>query len=176
MKKSLYYKILYLFLIFFSGFGIGLGVKLAYESSTFKPYSWQKPPSVVNCYGPEFSKLQIKRAMDYWRQRGFDIGLYVHKPPKEICDKVWTEGVIILRESDSLSQNTLASTRRYSTFTVMRGAVISYQPGSFNLDLLNEHELGHALGFTHLEIENHIMHPRYDKMGRNFWIPGDQPQ
>ena len=173
MKSNLYSKRFYLLLIFISGFGVGLGAKVAYESSTFKPYSWEKAPTVVNCYGPEFSKLQMKRAIEYWQQRGFEIGPYLHKPPKEICDKVWTEGAIILRESDSLSQNTLASTRRYSTFAIMRGAVISYQPGSFNLDLLNEHELGHALGFTHLEIENHIMHPRYDKMGRNFWIPAD---
>ena len=48
-------------------------------------------------------------------------------------------------------------------------AVIS--AGGLLVDLLNEHELGHALGFAHIEEEGHIMHPIYGKMGKNFWIP-----
>ena len=169
MKTS--HKIFLAFLAFVIGFSLGLNFKIMYESSTFKPYGWESPPKVVNCYGKEFSKLQMKRAMSYWEVRGYNLGEYMHNPPKEICDKEWVQGVIILRKSTGLPTNTLASTRRYATFMVMQGAVIRYQPGSFNLDLLNEHEIGHALGFTHLDIVNHIMHPRYDKMGRNFWIP-----
>ena len=34
-----------------------------------------------------------------------------------------------------------------------------------------EHELGHALGLGHVEVEGHIMHPMYMQIGRNFWIP-----
>ena len=166
-------KIFFVFLSFVLGFSLGLNFKLIYESSTFKPYGWENPPKVVNCYGKDFNKFQMTRAMSYWRLRGYELGTYIHSPPKEICNKEWVQGVIILRKSSRLPTNTLASTKRYATFMSMQGAVIRYQPGAFNLDLLNEHELGHALGFTHLEIDNHIMHPRYDKMGRNFWIPAE---
>ncbi len=143
------------------------------KASNFKPYEWSTAPDIINCYGPDFSKLQMNRAMSYWAIRGYSFGDYIHSPIPDLCEREWIPGVITLRKTTTLPANTLASTRRYSTFMNMKGAVIHYQPGSFNLDLLNEHELGHALGFTHLEIDNHIMHPRYDKMGRNFWIPAE---
>lgn len=155
---------------FIIGFAIGINFKIIYEYSTFKPYSWNDTkPLIINCYGREFSKHQMIRAISYWTIRGYHFGEYIHSPSKEMCKKEWLDGVITVRKSHSLPDMTLASTRRYSTFKTMRGAVIRYQPGSYNLDLLNEHELGHAIGFTHLEIENHIMHPRYDKMGVNFY-------
>ncbi len=156
---------------FVIGLLLGGNIKTCYELSSFKPYAWEEVPRIANCYGPEFSKLQILRAIDYWTVRGYSFGKYIHNPPDDLCKREWTTGYVIIRKGMSLSPDTLASTRRYSIFATMQGAVIRYQPGSYNLDLINEHELGHALGFTHLEIDNHIMHPRYDKMGRNFWIP-----
>ena len=165
------HQIIFLTLSFLAGLYCGAQIKMFYESSTFKPYAWQVAPDILNCYGDEFSELQMKRAMEYWAIRGYKTGEYIHDPPAELCEREWITGAITLRKSKGLPASTLASTRRYSTFMLMKGSVIRYKPGSFNLDLLNEHELGHALGFTHLEIENHIMHPRYDKMGRNFWIP-----
>jgi len=78
--------------------------------------------------------------------------------------------MIILRKAPfwKLSPDTLASTRRYTSIDEMRGAVIVYRARSFNLELLNEHEIGHALGMTHVEREGHIMHPLYEKMGELF--------
>ena len=113
------------------------------------------------------------RAIEYWALRGERIGFYEHNPPDAVCNEVWIEGFIILRKSENLKASTLASTRRYTTFSEMRGAVIHYKPGSFNLRLINEHELGHALGYAHVEIVGHIMHPLYHKMGRDFVIPAD---
>jgi hypothetical protein len=78
-------------------------------------------------------------------------------------------GAIILRKVNSFAnEGTLASTRRYTSGIRMLGSEISYLPGSYNLNLINEHELGHALGYSHLDKEGHIMHPLYHKMGRDF--------
>ena len=33
------------------------------------------------------------------------------------------------------------------------------------------HELGHAFGYTHVELEGHIMHPSFNMMSGKFWIP-----
>ena len=162
-------------LSFVIGFTFGITFKILYESSSYKPYEWpaEKPPIIVNCYGKDFSKLQMVRAIDYWTLRGHRIGFYEHSPPEEVCKSEWIEGFIILRKSKKLDHNgkTLANTRRYTSFTTIKGAVINYRPGSFNLNLINEHELGHALGYSHVEIEGHVMHPHFDKMGRDFWIP-----
>jgi len=166
-------KILFTISSFILGFSFGLVFKVAYENASYRPYTWEtnKPPTIVNCYGKDFSELQMIRAIEYWSRKGEDIGLYEHNPSDDICSKTWLEGFIILRKSDNLKENTLANTRRYTVFSSMKGSVISYKPGSFNLNLINEHELGHALGYAHVDVVGHIMHPIYHKMGRNFWIP-----
>ena len=140
---------------FIVGFSTGIGIKFYYESTTFKPFAWDDSPVIVNCYGKDFNKYQFERAIEYWAIRGYNVGMYVHSPSDEVCDNEWLDGMIILRKSEKLSNGILANTiRRTSTFT-MRSAVIQYAPGSQNLNLLNEHELGHALGFTHVEKEKH---------------------
>lgn len=167
-------KTLLTLLSFVVGFTFGVTFKLLYETSSYQPYSWShEAPTIVNCYGKEFSKLQMVRAIDYWSIRGYEINGYEHNPPAEICESEWVEGYIILRKSRSLQldDSTLASTRRFTSFSRVKGAIINYKPGSFNLDLINEHELGHALGLAHVEIDGHIMHPLHQKMGRDFWIP-----
>ena len=161
------------FVIFCAGLIIGNGVKLVYESSLFKPYEWREKPIVINCYGPEFSELQFMRAVEFWSIRSNDIAFYEHNPPEEVCQiKSDIEGMIVIRKkARGWKDGTLALTTRRSIGISIISATIMYSPGSFNLDLLNEHELGHAFGFNHLEVDNHIMHPNYRKMGTSFWVP-----
>ena len=156
------------------GFFLGLGIKIVYESNTFKPYEWDRSPIIANCYGPDFSELQMVRAIHYWTVRGHNIAFYEHNPPKSICESNdMIHGFIVLRKAHwwELAPETLASTRRMTSNFVIKSATITYKPGSQNLNLLNEHELGHALGYAHLDEEGHIMHPLYFKMGDKFWIP-----
>ena len=152
------------------GFALGILGKLTYENSSVHAYQWKNPPIIVNCYGPDFNEAAMTRAIHYWTIRGYPIGFYVHEPPKGTCEHEWLLGMIILRKAPfwKLSPDTLASTRRYTSIDEMRGAVIVYRARSFNLELLNEHEIGHALGMTHVEREGHIMHPIYEKMGELF--------
>ena len=162
---------LLLFVCLVIGFLLGLGIKYQYESTTFKPYSWGKPPAIVNCYGSKFNKEQMERAIEYWESRNYPVGFYEHDPPKSVCKNRWLDGFIILRESYSLPHSTIASTKRISKYFEMKGAVIYYQPGAYNIYLINEHELGHALGFAHVDIPNHIMNPLYHNMGKDFFVP-----
>ena len=112
------------------------------------------------------------RAIEYWTLRGEIISKYVHEPSGNVCDHDWLEGYIIVRkETSTKNPSTLASTKRYTSLARIKGAVIRYKPNTSNINLINEHELGHALGYTHVEIDGHIMHPLYHKMGRDFWIP-----
>ena len=149
------------------GFLIGIGIKTTYELNSTRPYTWDQTPVIINCYGEEFSEAQMFRAIHYWTIRGHEIGYYEHKPSKEVCNAGHIDGFIIVRKAkpNALSTNTLAATKRRTSFTWIRSAEILYSPGSYNLALLNEHELGHALGYSHLEIKGHIMHPIYEKMG-----------
>ena len=152
------------------GFLTGLGIKHTYEANTFQPYAWTSPPIVINCYGEDFSKLQMVRALEYWALRGYSTAFYEHAPTPEVCENEWLEGFIMLKKQRSLPEPTLASTKRWTSLNKMKGAVIYYKPGTFNLYLINEHELGHAFGFQHVDQPGHIMHPMFQKMGRDFSI------
>jgi len=155
------------------GFTAGLGIKFAYESSSFKPYDWMgENPILINCYGEDFSELQMVRAIDYWAIRGHSIGFYEHNPPEQVCESEDLWGFIMIRKKPGgFSDNTIASTSRKTSGIRIRSATIYYSPGSFNLDLINEHELGHAFGYGHTDIEGHLMHPLYNRMGRKFYVP-----
>ena len=47
------------------GLFLGFFVKITYESNTFRPYEWNKPTIIINCYGKKFSKIHITRAIEY---------------------------------------------------------------------------------------------------------------
>ena len=166
--------IIKIFLVFLLGFAFGIGIKYVYEITAFKPYSWGKNrPVIVNCYGNDFSEAQFVRAIHFWTIRGHGISFYEHNPPETICEEEHIEGFIILRKGTRFSHDSgvLAHTRRWTSLTTLNAAVITYRPGSQNLAWINEHELGHALGFSHVEEVGHIMHPLFHKMSGKFWIP-----
>jgi len=155
------------------GLGFGCLLKVGWEWNYAKAYAWERPPVVVNCYGKDFSKSQMVRAIEYWGIRGEKIGMYEHNPPLSLCERDHTYGFIIIRKSNDnvLPPPTLAATKCWTSVLEIKAAVIRFLPGSFNLLWINEHELGHALGYSHVKVDNHIMHPLYDKMGPDFWIP-----
>lgn len=159
---------------FFLGFGAGGGLKFVYESTTFKQYDWERDPIVANCYGDDFDESKIRDAIYYWNVRGYRTHRYIHNPAKEICDAPgMIPGFIILRKAkdSELEDQTLASTRRRTKGMSISAAEVLYRSGSYKLDLLSEHELGHAFGFAHIEEKGHVMHPMYNKMGKGFWVP-----
>ena len=94
-------------------------------------------------------------------------------PPAEVCKNKHLDDFIILRKAPNsyLDSATIASTTRRTQVFRMKSAEVWFRPGSYNLDLIIEHELGHAFGYGHLEEVGHIMHPMYDKMGRGWWVP-----
>ena len=145
---------------FLLGFTAGGGVKFVYESTTFKQYEWGHDPIVANCYGSDFDERKIRNAIYYWNVRGYRTHRYLHNPSREICDAPgMIPGFIILRKAtdSDLEEQTLASTRRHTIGMSITAAEVLYRTGSYKLDLLSEHELGHAFGFAHTEQAGHII-------------------
>lgn len=157
------------------GFFFGTVGEIAYESTVFQPFGWKEyaPPIILNCYGADFSEQQLLRGIDYWATRGFPIAFYEMKQPPKACEEESLLGFIILRKAfhGQIADQNLAETTRKTTGMRILSAEIVFQPGSQNLDLIIEHELGHAFGLGHIEKEGHIMHPLYNRMGPSFWVP-----
>ena len=172
LVKNISKKFLLGFLTFIIGFILGILGKAVYESSVLKPYQWNNLPIIVNCYGADLSELQVIQAIDYWTIRGEQIGFYEHNPPHSICKKdAWVYGLIIIRKAklwEIKNPSTLAQTRRYTSVGDIKGAVITFRPGKQNLELIHEHELGHALGYAHVDQIGHVMNPIYQYMGLDF--------
>lgn len=154
----------------FVGFSFGTTVKIVYESNNFKPYSWGNPPIIANCFGKGLSKTKVERAIKYWDTIGEKSLFYIHNPPDSLCKNDFMEGFIIIKKK-KLSRPTLASTKRKTSFGTVVAALIYYSPGVQHMGLIHEHELGHAFGYGHADIQGHIMNPIYDNMGKNFWVP-----
>ena len=161
-----------LFLVGVLGFIIGISGKVVYEKTVFHAFKWGDPPVIINCYGKPLPEAVVVRAIDYWTLRGFPIAFYEMNPSKETCSHEYIEGFIIIRRDELPNDpKALAKTARLTRLTWVVAGVIKLKPGTYNLDLLLEHELGHALGLGHVEVEGHIMHPLYMSMGTKFWIP-----
>jgi hypothetical protein len=160
-------------------FGILCGKLLItqYEAVTFKPWVWNKPPVVLNCYGPMLRPAYIEKSVQYWEDLGEKVLFIEYVPIRKLCKnrhKI-TPGFIKIYQGSDISFNsesTLAFTKRKaSTTTGILGANIIIRPGTYTIKNLLTHEFGHAFGYTHVEETGHIMHPVTEKMGDKFWIP-----
>jgi hypothetical protein len=162
--------------VFPLGLLVGAQALMVYESNAFKPWGWapNNTPIIVNCYGPEMDIGYIQDAVDFWKPYGEDVAFIIEEPIEEVCKHEMLDGFILLkkvRPNYHPDSSTLASTARRVQLMQIRGAVIRFNPGSYRLENVFEHELGHAYGYTHMEIEGHVMHPEFESMGPRFWIP-----
>ena len=167
-------KIAVVVFVFPLGLLIGSQVAIIYEANTLKPWQWNDAPIIANCYGPEMNILYIQNAVDFWEPYGETAAFIVDEPLEEICKHDYLDGFIILKKAGHnyhSESSTLASTKRRVVLFELRSATIYFNPGSYRLDNVFEHELGHAYGYTHLSEDGHIMHPHYENMGPRFWIP-----
>lgn len=160
-------------------FGISIGNLLIvqYEANTFKPWEWKKPPMIINCYGERLSPNYINKSVDFWVMKGENILFVEYEPIKSLCTKRNTisNGVIKIYEGKDItfdSHKTLGLTKRKASITTgMVGANIYIRSGHYTIKNLLTHEMGHALGYTHVNIRGHIMHPITELMDDKFWIP-----
>ena len=141
--------------MFFAGFAIGTAAVFKYETSNFKPWGWAPgdEPIVLNCYGNDFTEIYLDAPVKYWADKGYNIAFVQQNVPPGLCKEDFIDGFILSGSGANIPPT------------------IYFNPGSYRLEYVLEHELGHAFGFTHLEEEGHIMHPEYGKMGDRFWMP-----
>ena len=86
------------------------------------------------------------------------------------CSRIHIQGFILIKKK-RLPHNTLGITQRRIFMGNIVAATIYFDSGSYRITNVFEHEIGHALGYNHVEEEGHIMHPLWEKMSPKFWIP-----
>ena len=149
------------------------------DAAPEKHADWHVPPDIVVCEGSDVESVEF--AIDWWKERGYEFGtvFYVEDGP---CPISIPETIIVDTLPELESNYALGTT--YFSFDQdtleMVGAriVILQQPwpiSSRNLsgdpkvdkvmDLVMTHEFGHALGFSHLNQNWHIMAPFIERQG-----------
>ena len=155
------------------GFAIGYSLRLNLEYSHFVIANWEYEPMVVVCPDSEVSAYRINRAIEWWGIRGYRINGYHHDIDNKICGiGNFVEGIIFIRADDrELDPEFYAVTSRQTSLEKMLSASITLPNKNKNLHRLLEHELGHALGLGHVDVNGHMMHPILEQGGERFWIP-----
>ena len=154
-------------------FLMALALKPANANKNDEHFRWLKPPTIVVCY-KDFPVHKLYVAIDFWQIRGQKIEGIIPDAPSGICNVDHIPDTIIIRRAPrgKLKLGQLAVTERRSDIqNNMISSVIWFDHQRLNEPWLIEHEVGHGLGFAHVNKRNHVMNPWAPNMGPEFWIP-----
>ena len=147
----------------------GLGIFYYNEVKNFRVASWKYPPIVVDCTFGALKEERINESIKYWNNLNHKIGFIEMNPSSKVCSNDQIHGFIIIKNAE-LAWDVLVKThRKGSTTGRIDSAMIQLSIGNANLPKLLEHELGHAFGYGHLDIDGHIMNSSYDYSGYDFF-------
>ena len=113
----------------------------------------------------EDSIEKIKSSLDFWKEYGDEYDFIIMNAPEGICDNDMLYGFILIKKSNNIPGAALAKTKVEVQFMKIRGAVINLEPGTYNIEWLLEHEIGHAFGYKHVPEKGNIMHPFLEFQG-----------
>jgi hypothetical protein len=161
-----------LLISFIVGFIIGFGLKVAYQSRNFVVAEWESEPFIVICPSSKVDGYRVSIAVEWWKNKGYPIAGYHFDEDGVICSQGrFVKGIIFIRDKGYIKPEIYAETARFSMAFEVISAEINMPNRNRFLSRLLEHEIGHALGFSHVEEEGHIMHPILERTGERFWIP-----
>ena len=137
---------------------------------------WDTPPNIRVCDSVDVSIQQVSRATEIWKSLGYEFG-EVTKVKWELrqCQNAAFGDILIRLPTQSeilegIAAEHLATTKTYTYNPTgqVRGADIWFvsSEGS-RTEWVLEHEIGHALGWMHCSINEHIMNPYSGRLGSN---------
>ena len=154
------------------GFGLAFFIRMNIESSKFVLAAWEKDPVLIICPDSHVTSYRVALAIEWWGIRGQDFAYYHFDEDNKICSKgLFITGVVFIRGEGELLPDTYAVTTRLAVAGKMKAVSITLPNENKYMPRLLEHELGHALGFTHIEEPGHMMHPIHEFGGEKFYIP-----
>jgi predicted Zn-dependent protease len=104
----------------------------------------------------------MTHAVSYWKRLGYKFGpVIVDTSPS--CMNAYRGEILITLPEAGFDSSQMASTRvsRRPTNNTIVKAKIFIMPRNARKSRVLEHELGHALGWTHYNQKFHMMHPNW---------------
>ena len=141
--------------------------------------TWEVEPKIRVCASTKLTMYKVESAVKYWEKLGYNFK-YVYKDYIIDCMHPRYGEIIITLPEAGFSGHHMASTRIYTSNRTGQivMAKIFILPKNGNKERVLEHELGHALGWSHYNQKMHIMHPTWKYGGYNSYglKNKDQPE
>lgn len=158
--------ILFIFMILLGGCK---KVNLRAVSSTqilpYQEYHWELPPLVAVCKEAPYSLEEVRGAVSWWEERGFEfldvISLEDVFSGDYYCPEEALPGLIIVRNSGKYIELSKGEPYGHAYGSIRKGTDVIQ---GFILEIREprrrvlEHEIGHALGWKHFNKRKHLMH------------------
>ena len=150
---------------------IFLSSAVAEDFENLRIYYWAEPPEFVVCEGSGVSLAIVKEAANFWRNQGQNIG----RVYKRSCGDEMRFGEVEFYMLDDLrpvnensnitndftikgltNLNVYKDDAGAKTSEVSRGKIYINSSYAQDLDLF-KHEMGHALGYGHSDVESSVL-------------------
>ena len=130
---------------------------------------WISPPNITLCPETSITRDRLRRAIRFWERLGYEIGnvRIISKSHNCTRDPLHGEVMITLFNNKTPIGLNLAVTHVsfYKKTSEIISAKVSILPAHSNKEWILEHEIGHALGWSHFSRKGHIMNPNYEFLG-----------
>jgi len=154
----------FIFLLF--GFAVSDIYEMLVLGKPEQKYEWVMKPAIRVCTDSGVSVSRVVRAMSYWERIGYEFD-GVYGDPFSMCMNPKFGEILITLPESGFADTHMAATRLYTskkTGEIVR-VKIFILPKNARKDRVLEHELGHALGWSHYRQRYHIMHPTWAYSG-----------
>lgn len=122
--------------------------------------TWRYAPKVVYCKNSNIDIEYVKNAMDYWENRGYEIG---NLSVREKCNASPEKNIIKFAPTDDTvdTETTYGYTYIHWTYIYLDDAVVRLSDEGKDRYSVVVHEMGHALGIDHSHDRTDIMYIKY---------------
>ncbi len=138
--------------------------------------TWRSPPKVILCDDAPISEERLISALDWWGNRGHRfkyVPLSEDYKAQEICKsalKSFPKGYIVIAKlvPEAVRKEIDMAVTRYlleDDYINIKWAKVYFKAETVGERALVEHELGHAFGFGHIDIDGHMMHTYHTNSG-----------
>ena len=131
------------------------------QKKSHPAYIWTIPPSIVNCIDEADMPPEVFfKSVLFWEDNGHDF-LFKEAHVGDICDSPVPHGFIVVKITYDLPYYVLGKTERVfrDDSDTMVGSIIYLNYNHAEDDIVLIHEIGHALGYMHVDKIGHIMNP-----------------
>ena len=133
--------------------------------------AWEEIPTVIICASAPVKSERVKRAVDFWKNLGYNIGEIIDAEVGDIsCEKdivLYGDILIDVMDYNSNSRSHLGTTRTWTDTNSgeIFKAKIEVMSGWGDVERIIEHEFGHAMGWRDYNQLGHLMHSEWSKGG-----------